>query len=58
MYRHSIIVFEAASNQLWLSNIYEQLNFDDGDTAIDTDIDDDDGDGREKIHLLIIVSYL
>ena len=56
MYRHSIIAFEAASNQLWLSNIYEQLNFDDGDTAIDTDIDDDDG--REKIHLLIIVSYL
>jgi hypothetical protein len=36
----------------------KQLNFDDGDTAIDTDIDDDDGDGREKIHLLIIVSYL
>jgi hypothetical protein len=35
----------------------KQLNFDDGDTAIDTDIDDD-GDGREKIHLLIIVSYL
>lgn len=49
MYRHSIIAFEAASNQLWLSNIYEQLNFDDGDTAIDTDTDDDDGDGREKI---------
>lgn len=36
----------------------KQLNFDDGDTAIDTDTDDDDGDGREKIHLLIIVSYL
>lgn len=48
MYRHSIIAFEAASNQLWLSNIYEQLNFDDGDTAIDTDTDDDDGDGREN----------
>ena len=43
MYRHSIIAFEAASNQLRLSNIYERLNFDDGDTAIDTDIDDDDG---------------
>jgi hypothetical protein len=49
MYRHSIIAFEAASNQLWLSNIYEQLNFDDGDTAIDTDTDDDGGgDGREN----------
>jgi hypothetical protein len=37
----------------------KQLNFDDGDTAIDTDTDDDDdGDGREKIHLLIIISYL
>jgi hypothetical protein len=37
----------------------KQLNFDDGDTAIETDIeDDDDGDGREKIHLLIIISYL
>jgi hypothetical protein len=58
MYRHSIIAFEAASNQLWLLNIYERLNFDDGDTAMDTDTDDDDGDGREKIHLLIIVAYL
>ena len=27
----------------------KQLNFDDGDTAIEIDIDDDDGDGREKI---------
>jgi hypothetical protein len=35
----------------------KQLNFDDGDTAIEIDIDDDDGDGREKIHLLIIISY-
>ena len=26
----------------------KHLNFDDGDTAIDTDIDDDDGDGREN----------
>jgi hypothetical protein len=49
MYRHSIIAFKAASKQLWLSNIYEQLNFDDDDTAIDTDTDDyDDGDGREN----------
>ena len=38
MYRHFIIAFEAASNQLWLSNIMKQLNFDDGDTALDTDI--------------------
>ena len=35
----------------------KQLNFDDGDTAIETDIDGDDGDDREKIHLLIIISY-
>jgi len=26
----------------------KQLNFDDGDTAIETDTDDDDGDGREN----------
>jgi hypothetical protein len=58
MYRHFIIAFESASNQLWLSNIYERLNFDNDDTAMDTDTDDDDGDGREKIHLLIIVAYL